>query len=214
LLAQNTTYTATITSGVRNLAGMGLTTPYVWTFTTGVQPSVVSTIPANGASDVLSDQTVNATLSALMNCSTLYSPAKTFTLSGPRGTTIAGTVNCAGRAVSFVPATQLAPGTLFSAAISNGATDAQSQPLVPGITPNPWTFRTAGTPITPTVTSTNPGNTSAGAPFNQTVVTTFSETMNLATINKMTFLLIAPGGTAVAGTVTSTWIDSQVHAGD
>ncbi|HEY6763572.1 MAG TPA: Ig-like domain-containing protein, partial [Candidatus Sulfotelmatobacter sp.] len=203
LLAQNTMYTATIASGVRNLAGMELTTPYVWTFTTGLQPTVVSTIPANGASDVLSDQTINATLSAVMNCSTLYAPAKTFTLNGPRGTAIAGTVNCTGSAVSFVPATQLAPGTLFSAAISTGATDTQGQPLVPGVTPNPWTFRTAGALITPKVTSTNPGNTSAGAPFNQIILATFSEMMNLATINKMTFLLIAPGGTAVAGAVTS-----------
>ena len=48
-LAQNTTYTGTVKSSVKDLKGNALQTNYVWTFSTGVILSltVVSTDPAN-----------------------------------------------------------------------------------------------------------------------------------------------------------------------
>jgi hypothetical protein len=54
-LAYSTTYTATITSGVKTPGGAALVAPFVWTFTTTaatpviVAPVVSSTLPANGA---------------------------------------------------------------------------------------------------------------------------------------------------------------------
>jgi len=201
-LAQNTTYTATITAGAQNLAGNGLATPYVWTFTTGAQPSVISTVPANGATGVLPSQNITATFSETMNCATLYSPAQTFTVTGPGGTAVAGVVNCTGTTATFSPTAVLAPNTVYTATITSGAMDPEGEPLVSGVVPNPWTFRTAPAPTQPTVISTVPVNNATGVPVNQKIAATFSEAMNPATINNTTFTLTGPGGAAVAGAVT------------
>src|SRR5205823_5125465 len=53
-LAPNTTYTATITTGAKDLAGNALPGNFVWNFTTGATldttaPTVSSTVPANAA---------------------------------------------------------------------------------------------------------------------------------------------------------------------
>jgi len=49
VLALNTTYTATITTGAADQVGIPLAANLVWTFTTGTIPKVTSTIPVNGA---------------------------------------------------------------------------------------------------------------------------------------------------------------------
>nr|MDQ2732049.1 Ig-like domain-containing protein [Armatimonadota bacterium] len=201
-LAQNTTYTATITTGTKNASGNGLATPYVWTFTTGSQPSVISTVPANGATGVLPNQIISAIFSETMNCATLYSPAKTFLVTGPGGISVGGTVNCTGTGATFSPAAPLTPNTLYTATITGGAKDPAGQPLVSGVAPNPWTFRTAPAPTIPTVISTTPVNNATGVPINQKIAATFSEAINPATINNTTFTLTGPGGVSVAGTVT------------
>src|ERR1700722_16628925 len=48
-LLPSTLYTATITMGAKNSTGMGLTANFVWTFTTGTIPAVISMNPLNGA---------------------------------------------------------------------------------------------------------------------------------------------------------------------
>src|SRR5438270_13295223 len=53
-LAPNTTYTATMTTGARDLAGNALATNFVWSFTTGATPGTTAptvsfTVPANAA---------------------------------------------------------------------------------------------------------------------------------------------------------------------
>ena len=63
-LASNTVFTATITTGAQDVAGDALAANYVWTFTTVVvPPTVVSTIPLNGATAVPVAQVISATFS-------------------------------------------------------------------------------------------------------------------------------------------------------
>src|SRR5947209_2677984 len=67
-LAPLTVYTATITTGAKNLAGNGLAADFGWSFTTGAtpdttRPTVSSTVPANAATAVAINQTINATFS-------------------------------------------------------------------------------------------------------------------------------------------------------
>src|SRR5438309_4496240 len=62
-LAPLTAYTATITTGARDLAGNALAANFVWTFTTGATadttaPTVVATVPANAATAVVVNHTV------------------------------------------------------------------------------------------------------------------------------------------------------------
>ena len=68
-LSSGTTYTATITSGAKNPAGIALAEDYVWTFSTGsvVSPTVIYTDPENNASGVVLNKIVAATFSMPMN---------------------------------------------------------------------------------------------------------------------------------------------------
>jgi len=74
-LAYNTLYTATITTAVTDTLGDEPSASYIWSFTTGVRPTVIATLPANGATGVPLTQVLSATFSKAMNCATLASPA-------------------------------------------------------------------------------------------------------------------------------------------
>ena len=193
-LATSTVFTATITTGATNLTGAGLAANFVWTFITAAAPTVVSTVPVNGATGVAVNTTVSATFSGPMNPATIN--AATFTLTGPGATPVAGTVTFAGTTATFTPTTGLATGTFFTAAITIGA----KNPTGAGLATNfVWTFTTVAAP---TVISTVPVNASTGVAVNTMISATFSEAMNPATINTATFTLTGPGAAPVAGSVT------------
>jgi len=199
-LAYNTLYTATITTGVANTIGVEPAASMIWSFTTAVQPIVLFTAPANGATGVPLNQILSATFSKAMNCATLSSPATNFKLTGPGTNTVAGTVGCAGSIATFTPGIALTTNTLYTATITTGATDVAGDPLAANYV---WTFRTvlAGATL-PVVIATTPANGATSVPISQAVTATFNEAMNAATINAVTFTLKAPGNVAVLGTVT------------
>src|SRR5207302_7413311 len=63
-LAPNTTYTATVTTGARDLAGNALAANFVWSFTTGATPDTTAptvsfTVPANAATGVAINQKID-----------------------------------------------------------------------------------------------------------------------------------------------------------
>ncbi|WP_169315309.1 Ig-like domain-containing protein [Terriglobus roseus] len=201
-LAVNTTYVATITTGAQNVAGTALASNYAWTFTTvagAVPPVVVSTVPVNNATGVPLTQTLSAVFSKPMNAATLT--ATTFTVTGPSGVAVAGTVAYASgtNTATFAPSAALLPSATYVATITTGAQDTTGTALGGNYV---WSFRTVPAPTPPTIISTSPANKAAGVPFNQQVTATFSEAMNSATIDETTFTVTAPGGVAVAGTVT------------
>jgi hypothetical protein len=198
VLAPGTAYTATLTTGVKDAAGTGLPSAYVWTFTTDAPPVVIATLPSSGATGVLLNQSVAVTFSKAMNCATLYSPAKNFTVTGPGGASVTGTVSCAGNGAIFTPANLLATNTLYTATVTIGAMDQQGEPLASNYA---WTFRTGTVAAAPAVISTSPVNGATGVPINQSIDATFSEAMNPATINATSFTLTGPGATVVTGTV-------------
>ena len=207
LAAQDTLYTATITTGAQDANGNALADAYIWHFETTEIPSVASVSPANSATGVAINTTISVTFAtdsdspnAAIQCSTLNSPATTFTLTGPGGTAVPGTVSCAGEIATFSPAAVLAFNTLYTATITTGAHNLAGNGLV---APFVWTFLTnPAPPIPPTIILTNPVNNAVGVPINQRVSATFSEAMDPATINNATFTVTGPGGVAVAGAVT------------
>jgi hypothetical protein len=199
-LSYGTTYTATITTGATDLAGTPLAANYVWTFTTITPPPVViATVPANGATGVPIAQILSATFNEAVNCATIASPAKTFTLTGPGTTQVAGTVACVGAVASFTPAANLLVNTVYTATISTAAQTPAGTPLAANYV---WTFRTLPAPTPPTVISTVPLNLATGVPINQALSATFSVAMAPASIDTATFKLSGPGGSAVDGVVT------------
>src|SRR5665647_2149994 len=66
-------YTATITTGATDVAGNALAAAQVLTFTTDAAPTVISTVPAIDATDVVLNIAVTATFSVPMDPSTLLS---------------------------------------------------------------------------------------------------------------------------------------------
>src|SRR5207249_2103784 len=94
-LAPNAVHTATATIGARDLAGNALATDFSWSFTTGAtpdttRPTVSATVPANGATAVPINQTINATFSEAMDPLTISTASLRVT--GPGGTAVTGTV--------------------------------------------------------------------------------------------------------------------------
>ncbi len=140
-LAPNTLFTATITTGVTDLAGNPLASNYIWSFTTGatpvpIRPTVISTAPANNAASVTTSTNLTANFSESMNPSTIGTA--TFLLQ--QGTTpVPGTVTYAGISATFDPANNLAPNTLYTATITTGAADQAGNTLAANYV---WTFTT------------------------------------------------------------------------
>ena len=141
-LAANTVYTATITTGCKDLAGNVLANNFVWTFMTGATadstpPTVTSTNPAIGASGVAINTAVDATFSKAMDPSSLT--AATFTLQGT--TTVQGSVSYAGTTATFAPTGNLATNTVYTATITTGAMDLAGNALAANFS---WSFTTTG----------------------------------------------------------------------
>ena len=117
-LMANTVYTATITTGAKDLAGNALATNNVFTFTTALVPTVVSTDPANLGTGIALYKVVKATFSLPIDPLTLT--ATTFTLM-QGSVSIAGSVAYSGTTASFTPTNNLLPGTSYTATITTGA---------------------------------------------------------------------------------------------
>jgi hypothetical protein len=202
-LAASTPYTATITTGAKDLAANSMVSSFVWSFTTGATtdvtaPTVISTNPLNVATSVGLNQKIAATFSKTMNSSTITTT--TFTVK--QGTTaVAGAASYAGSTATFTPTANLAASTLYTATITIGATDLAGNALA---SPFVWSFTTGTTSNTsaPTVTSTVPGTSATSVGINQTINATFSTGMEPSTVNTGTFTLAGPGVTPVTGTVT------------
>jgi hypothetical protein len=202
-LAFNTLFTATITTGAQDLAGASLASNYPWTFLTvpaPTVPTVIATVPVNGATAVPINQALTATFSEAMNPATINSA--TFLLTVKGGASVSGVVTyvAAGSIATFTPDASLAPDTVYTATITTGATALDGAALAQDY---PWSFTTAALPIVipPTVISTIPTDLAAGVPLNQIVSATFSTAMDPATINSGTFTLTAPGDILVPGLV-------------
>jgi hypothetical protein len=186
-LANNTLYTATITTGALDAQGEPMASNFVWTFLTvpaPTVPTVIATVPTpNGVSGVPTSQAVQATFSEAMNPSLINSPATNFTLATAGGTAVTGAVvyTVAGSVATFTPTSALANSTNYVATIKTGVQDLSGSALA---SQYQWTFTTAAAPDTtkPTVIGENPVNNANPVPTNQIVTATFSKAMNPATI--------------------------------
>jgi hypothetical protein len=143
-LASNTLYTATLTTGAKDMAGNALAAPFVWSFTTALvdttPPTITSTNPAAIGTNVPLNVLVTATFSEALAPLTLT--ASTFTLK--QGTTaVVGTVVYGpGTTATFTPSNPLTAATLYTATLTTGIKDVAGNALaIPFI----WTFTTGAT---------------------------------------------------------------------
>jgi hypothetical protein len=159
-LALNTLYTATITTGAKDMYGNALTANFVWTFTTGSTicltgpPTVIVVLPPAGAVGVCQNTVVLATFGEAMNPATINTT--TFTLAGPGSTAVTGLVSydASGHTATFTPFNSLALNTVYTATITTGAQDLYGDGLASDFV---WTFTTA------TVACTGPAGPPMGS---------------------------------------------------
>jgi len=202
-LAPNTTYTGTITTGAKDLAGNALASNYIWNFTTGVAPDITSptvifTDPANNATGVALNKKIAATFSEAMDPLTIT----TNTFSVRQGTTsVSGTLTYVGTIAVFTPANNLASNTVYTATFTIGAKDLAGNALASNYV---WNFTTAAAPdlTPPTVISTDPTNNATGVAPDKRIAATFSEAMDPSSITTATVSLTGLGGVSVTGTVS------------
>jgi hypothetical protein len=142
-LAYNTVYTATVTTGAKDLAGNAMAQAKVWTFTTSAlpdttAPTVITTLPANSATGVATNANLIATFSEPMDASTII--AANFTLAaGASAVTGTVTYNVASHAATFAPSVILTAGTLYTATVTTGVKDAAGNAMFAN---KVWTFTT------------------------------------------------------------------------
>jgi hypothetical protein len=171
-LSPGLTYTATITTGAKDLAGNPIGANYIWNFTTGTAlditpPTVISTDPADLATNVLLNKIVTAKFSESMDPATISST--TFTLK-QGAATIPGAVSYSGTTASYNPTSDLSSGTTYTATIKIGAEDLAGNSIVSDYV---WTFTTGTTNGQATVDLGTAGNFAilAGAGITNTGLT-------------------------------------------
>jgi hypothetical protein len=178
-LALSTTYNATITTGATDTFGNALASNFLWSFTTGAKacapglPTVISVTPPDLSVGVCLDTTVTATFSEAMNPTTINTT--TFTLTGPGGTAVLGTVayNGATFVATFTPTSLLVVSTKYTATITTGAQDFLGNSLA---SDKIWTFTTAATACPAGVPLLTAGNFKilAGSTVTNTGLTTIA----------------------------------------
>ena len=141
-LEANKIYTATITTGAKDMAGNALTENHAFNFTTGDAPDITlpivsSTDPLNNSTGTIRGKVVTLTFSEAMNPLTISS--STFTVK--QGvTSVPGLVAYAGITATFTPENTLAAGTVYTATITTGAKDLAGNALAANLV---WSFTTA-----------------------------------------------------------------------
>ncbi|MBF0100681.1 MAG: Ig-like domain-containing protein, partial [Desulfobacterales bacterium] len=210
-LASSTTYTAFITTGVKDLSGNAQLTDYIWSFTTGAvsditSPTVIFTSPADNANGVAINTKITATFSEAMDPSTITTT--TFILKQEERA-IPGVVNYSGVTAVFTPIYDLEYDTFYTATITIAARDTAGNILAGG--DYVWNFTTGAKPDTtsPTVILTSPADLSSGILVNTKIAAIFNEVMNPLTITTETFTVKRPDGTLVSGTVTYSGVTAE-----
>jgi hypothetical protein len=144
-LANNTLFSAKITTLAKDLANNTLASDFVWTFTTSnigdtTAPTVTSVSPLNGATGVCLTKSVTATFNEAMAPASIS--ASNFTVTNA-SVLVPGTVtyDAPSKVATFVPtnATGFAPTTNLVATVTTGVTDLAANPLASAFI---WSFTT------------------------------------------------------------------------
>ena len=190
-LSYSTSYTAIISTEVKDLAGNALNDGYSWSFTSGLEqdttpPEVSSITPKNGEVDVAINSLITAMFSEPVDPSTVTTAS--FKLSDGSSDNVPGSVYYSGTTATFTPHTTLDYSSSYTARITTDVMDASGNPITSDYF---WSFATGPEPDTtpPTVSSTSPKHNATGVAVNAAITATFSEPMDAYTISTATFLL-------------------------
>jgi methionine-rich copper-binding protein CopC len=138
-LSAGSTYTATVQAGVKSTTALALAQSVTWSFTTAassVPPTVVSTVPASGATNVAISAGLTVTFSEAMDCTTITSTSFFEALGG---TPTPGTIACGGSQATFTPSASLSLAATYTATVQAGVKSTNGLALAASVT---WSFST------------------------------------------------------------------------
>jgi hypothetical protein len=194
-LTPNKRYTATIITGIKDVAGNTFMHDFAWCFVTGATTDSTTPSVTSSATNVAVNGKITATFSKDMDGSTITPAGFTVTGAAP----VSGTVTYLRRTAVFKPSSSLAPNTTYTATITAGVKDLAGNALQA----NTWSFTTGANADldAPLVTSFSPPNAATGVAIGTTFSVSFNEPMDPATITTANFLVTGPGTSPVTGTV-------------
>jgi hypothetical protein len=179
-LTTTTTYVATVTSDVEDLAGNTLSKDYTWQFTTKAPPeinaidttppAVMSRFPAPNAVSVAPNAVISVTFNEPIDPSTISTT--TLTLNGT--SSVAGTVSYVGTTALFKPKSDLKAGTVYTVTVAGAIKDLAGNSLG---APVVWSFTTGNQADvqSPQVLSVSPLDGAVNVPTNSSIVVNFNE---------------------------------------
>lgn len=192
---------ATISTGVRDVAGNNMAFLFNWGFSTrdDTPPSVFAVSPANGEKGVSPLPSVQITFTENMDAATINATNITLKATSTSAA-VPGTViyNASTRTATFTPSVLLAPVGEYMVTVS-AVKDSAGNSLA---SPFSSTFTTGDT-TPPRVIGFEPGDGRGDVPLDTKVKVFFSEAMDPSTINTTTIRMLNNNdGSIVAATVT------------
>tara|TARA_R110002124_G_scaffold109723_3_gene263130 strand:+ start:3772 stop:5187 length:1416 start_codon:yes stop_codon:yes gene_type:complete len=143
LLEENLVYTATITTGAKDLAGNSLAANVVWNFTAASNPdtqapTVMTTSPTTNEVNVERNKVVEITFSEEMDASTINTAS--FTLK-QNGASVEGEVSYSNTRATFTSTGTLDAALTYTAKITTNVSDLAGNKLAADLQ---WSFTTSG----------------------------------------------------------------------
>ncbi len=161
-------------------------------------PGILATDPIDGTTAVSLDKSLSVVFTEPINVTTISTSSVTLTPAG--GIAVPTTLTYSNKVAVIKPSVALAPLTRYTARLAATIKDLAGNPLVENYT---WSFTTVSVDTTaPTVLSTDPADSVLGVPLNKAVSVTFSEPMNLTTLNGSTVMLTSAGGVGVTAALS------------
>jgi diguanylate cyclase (GGDEF)-like protein len=199
-LEDATYYSFTATNGITDIEGNALAS-FGSSFTTGVSgldttaPTVTSVSPASSATGVPVNPQVIVVMSVPVSAASVSSNAIAVSANG---TPVAGTITVSTdrTTLTWVPTALLSTSTVYAVTVS-GLTDDAGNVMVPFTTAF-TTVNSGGANTTgPSVVSVSPTNGAINVSVNSTIVLTFSEAIDLTTVNNSTVPISVSGFSGV-----------------
>ena len=140
-MKEGTVYAGTVSTGVKDLAGISLASEFTFSFTTATVvdvtlPTVTSTDPANNAMNVPRNKVISITFNENMSASSFTTSSFTV-MQGV--TPIAGSIEFSNRTARFIPDNSLEAGLVYTAIVNTSVQDLAGNALV---TSETWSFTT------------------------------------------------------------------------
>ncbi len=203
LLASGELHTVTVDGTVTDMQGNVMGAPYAFTFTTFIQnspklaadttvPSIIFRYPVDGSSGVTTTTGISITFDEPIHPGSIVPGTVTLT-DGVNTVPTVVTYVVPGNTIMMFPEVLLRNNTMYTINIAGGITDTAittpnvQQPVAPATTVASWSFTTELDQIPPEIYSTSPINGSNGVALDASISVTFSEEIDLATLNSVNF---------------------------